>query len=120
MDTGDLAGLAKDHEHSSSISAAARNLLQLDDGDDYTDGEAPEDDQDSKIVEKIESKPKKTTLVTPGQERMGPNLFYDGQRFLMRLGKPIKVSVFRKPEIGEDKKAKLGKPVDVISLDAPA
>merc|ERR1712038_569080 len=51
---------------------------------------------------------------------MGPNLFYDGEMFLMQVGKPIKVSIFRRPDFIEGQKVKLGKPVAVISLDAAA
>jgi len=123
VDTGDLA-----NQHS----PAARTLLQEDTSDD--------DDRDNeKEVEKEEKKEvRMRTLVEPGVAKMGPTLFYDGEKFLMQLGKPIQVSMFKVPQVPASEVVqpgggmvdygttlgimgkKLGKPVAVISLDKPA
>ena len=39
--------------------------------------------------------PKPKTLVTPGKMEKGPKLFYDGDSFMMRVRRPIRVTVFK-------------------------
>ena len=39
-------------------------------------------------------------LAEPGEPELGPKLFYDGKDFLMKLGGPIRVTIFSGPAKG--------------------
>jgi hypothetical protein len=40
-------------------------------------------------------------LAEPGEPELGPKLFYDGKDFLMKLGGPIRVTIFSGPAKGQ-------------------
>ena len=40
-------------------------------------------------------------LAEPGEPELGPKLFYDGKDFLMKLGGPIRVTIFSGPAKGD-------------------
>lgn len=87
-----------------------RHLLQ--DGENMVhDGEASEKEANKKEQEK----PAPIGIAAVGVPKLGPKLFYDGEYFLMRLGAPIRVTIF--PGDNADKqKEKLS----VVDLDGPA
>jgi len=53
-------------------------------------------------------------LAEPGEKKLGPRLFFDGKEFLMKLGAPIRVTIFPGPE--SDKKTALS----TVDLDQEA
>ena len=73
-----------------------RNLLQ--DDASISDGldETPPDENVQKEV--VEEEPVVFKgLAEPGEYKLGPRLFFDSKEFLMRLGAPIRVTIFPSP-----------------------
>ena len=67
-----------------------RNLLQ-----EYSD-EVSDDttEKDEEAVKEEEKPVVYKGLATPGEAELGPRLFYDGKDFLMKLGAPIRVTIY--------------------------
>ena len=85
-----------------------RNLLQ-----EYSD---VSDDQEEPEEEQVEEEKKPVVykgLATPGVPELGPTLFYDGQDFLMKLGAPIRVTIFSGQSSGLEK-------LSTVDLDGKA
>jgi len=89
-----------------------RNLLQ-DVSDDLETGEPLEEEE-----EKKEEPPKIVYqgLAKYGEYKLGPRLFFDSEQFLMKLGSPIKVTIFPGSKSGENPDHKLS----VVDLDGEA
>lgn len=88
------------------VTKVHRNLLQ-----EYSD-EVSDDGEEESEVEVKEEKAVYKGLATPGVAELGPRLFYDGKDFLMKLGAPIRVTIFS----GEDGLNKLS----TVDLDGQA
>ena len=75
-----------------------RNLLQDDTISDSIEDEGPPVIKDETTTEEpvvIKG------LAEPGESKLGPRLYYDGKEFLMRLGSPIRVTIFPGAESDE-------------------
>eukprot|EP00093_Oithona_nana_P011265 11265.XXX_310804_311703_1 [CDS] Oithona nana genome sequencing. len=67
-----------------------RNLLQ-----EYSDEVSDDTTEKDEEAVKEEEKPiVYKGLATPGEAELGPRLFYDGKDFLMKLGAPIRVTIY--------------------------
>ena len=91
-----------------------RNLLQDESNVEYEDV-ATESNQVKEAV-KEEAPPVFRGIAQPGEYKLGPRLFFDGKDFLMRLGAPIKVTIFPGESSGEDPNRKLS----VVDLNGEA
>merc|ERR1712156_155733 len=95
-----------------------RNLLQ--DDTSISDGldETPLDENVQKEVEEEEKEEPIVFkgLAEPGEYKLGPRLFFDSKEFLMRLGAPIRVTIFPSPGEEEGHNGKLS----TVDLNAEA
>ncbi len=88
-----FVALAKANEDSSFVDVDSdfkrihRNLLQ--EYDTVSDDGGNENEE-----EEEEAKPAPKGIVEAGMHKTGPKLFYDGHNFLMRLSRPIRVTIF--------------------------
>ena len=98
----DVNGLASD------AILPGRVLLQSEDEDESVDQRIEEEEEEEEEPKEVK------TLVKPGIPRTGPTLFYDGDSFLMQVGKPIQVSILPGSEGSKSR------PLSVVSLDAAA
>merc|ERR1712156_515184 len=94
-----------------------RNLLQ--DDTSISDGldETPLDENVQKEVKEEEKEEPIVFkgLAEPGEYKLGPRLFFDSKEFLMRLGAPIRVTIFPSP--GEEEG---GGKLSTVDLNAEA
>lgn len=95
-DLGDRGSAAANFD-SDPIVGPKRKLLQESSDISDTDYESATEAAAGKPAETT-PKPVPTTprtMVKPGEPRTGPTLFYDGDSFMMQVGKPIQVTVFK-------------------------
>ena len=97
-----------------------RNLLQDESGVNELDNDASETVEDVKEEEVTTTSTTEAPIVykglaEPGIPELGPHLFYDGKDFLMKLGAPIRVTIFSGPG-----KPDAGTKLSTVDLDAEA
>lgn len=110
--------LANDEAHSfvdvdTDFHKIHRNLLQE---DTVQDEEMAESGQESEEKMVTSPPPVYRGLAEPGEYKLGPKLYFDGKDFLMRLGAPIKATIFPGMQSGQDPDKKLS----TVDLDVEA